>query len=66
MAKDAVIMRSKQTICDILGLVMDIDTEMRLNRFVVAYQRGQFNEPPPSAVAGWQEKSERYATAEKG
>jgi hypothetical protein len=42
MSKDPVVMRSKQIICDILGLVLDMDMEMRLSRMVAAFNRGDF------------------------
>jgi hypothetical protein len=42
MARDPIIMKSKQTICEVMGLVMDIEMEMRLSRFVSAFQRGDF------------------------
>lgn len=35
-------MKSKQIICDILGLVLDMEMEMRLSRFVAAFNRGDF------------------------
>ncbi len=45
-------MKAKQIICDIMGLVMDIEMEMRLSRFVTAFQRGDFKEMESLVPAG--------------
>lgn len=42
MGKNAIVMKSKQIVCDILGLVLDMEMEMRLSRFVAAFNRGEF------------------------
>ena len=44
MALDAVVMKSKTLICDIVSQVMDIDLEMRLSRFVTTYRAGAFDD----------------------
>jgi hypothetical protein len=42
MGKNSIVMKSKQIVCDILGLVLDMEMEMRLSRFVAAFNRGEF------------------------
>ncbi len=47
MGKNAIVMKSKQIVCDILGLVLDMEMEMRLSRFVAAFNRGEFSTHRP-------------------